>query len=171
MRIGIFADSHDHLTNIRRAVDEFNRLACDQVLFAGDLVSTIALPPLRKLTCPLAGCYGDNEGNKLGLQAGLGRIGTIREPPFVFAAEDGTRFGVAHMQRQLEELEQPFDVAVYAHTHKPRVFREASGRLCINPGETGGWSFGRPTVVVLETETMEACVVELPSPSAAREEP
>ena len=164
MRIGIFADSHDHLDNLRLAVDQFNRLCCEQVVFAGDFVSTIALPPLRKLACPLVACYGDNEGNKLGLQAGMGRIGTLREPPFMFAAADGTRFGVAHMKRQLAQLDDPLDVAVYAHTHKPRIFQD-DGVLCINPGETGGWSFGRPTVVLLQTESMQARVIELEAPA------
>ena len=32
MRIGIFADTHDHLDNIRHAVAEFNRLECDHVV-------------------------------------------------------------------------------------------------------------------------------------------
>lgn len=43
MHVGIFADSHDHLINIRLAVERFNRERCDYVLFAGDLVSTIAM--------------------------------------------------------------------------------------------------------------------------------
>ena len=65
MRIGVFADTHDHLDNIRRAVEYFNRAECEYVIFAGDFVSTIAVPPLRNLTCPLVGCFGDNEGNKV----------------------------------------------------------------------------------------------------------
>ena len=55
MRIGIFADSHDHLNYIRRAVELFNQRECELVVFAGDLVSTFAIPPLRKLNCPLVG--------------------------------------------------------------------------------------------------------------------
>lgn len=39
MRVGIFADVHDHLANLRRAVDLFNARHCQLVLFAGDLVS------------------------------------------------------------------------------------------------------------------------------------
>lgn len=40
MRIGIFADSHDHLANIRLAVQWFNQEHVDLVLFAGDLGAT-----------------------------------------------------------------------------------------------------------------------------------
>ena len=68
MLIGIFADTHDHLANIRLAVERFNAAKCELVLFAGDLVSTFAVPPLRRLNCPFVGCFGDNEGNKVDLK-------------------------------------------------------------------------------------------------------
>lgn len=161
MRVGIFADSHDHLDNIRRAVEVFNQEGCRFVLFAGDLVSTFALPPLRKLACPLVACYGDNEGNKVGLQAGLRRGDVLGEPPFGFRTPDGTRFLLAHMRRQLRGVDGEYDVSVFAHTHKPRIVREPQGRLQINPGETSGWTFGRPTVVIFETASREARIIDL----------
>ncbi|REJ65004.1 MAG: YfcE family phosphodiesterase [Planctomycetota bacterium] len=162
MRIGIFADSHDHLDNIRLAVDQFNRAECERVIFAGDLVSTIAVPPLRALCCPLIGCFGDNEGNKTGLRAGLRIVATLyEEPPVRFEAADGTRFVIAHMERQFCGADNAFDVGVYGHTHKPRIQRDECGRLFINPGETGGWSFGRPTIVILETDKLHVRVIEL----------
>ena len=161
MRFGIFADSHDHLDNIRRVVEIFNDAACDYVLFAGDLVSTFAVPPLRKLRCPLVGCFGDNEGNKPGLLAGMSIVGQIGEPPLGFRAPDGTRFVIAHMQRQLRGLAGEFDVAIFGHTHKPRIQRDERGRLWINPGETSGWTFDRPSVVLLKTPSMEVEVVDV----------
>lgn len=161
MRIGIFADAHDHLDNLRRAVECFNAAECEVVLFAGDLVSTFAVPPLRKLNCPLVACYGDNEGNKPGLQAGFSIVGTLGEPPFCYRAPDGTRFVLAHMERQLRDAEGEFDVAVVGHTHKPSIRSDGERRLYVNPGETSGWTFGRPTVVLLETQPLAARIVDL----------
>lgn len=161
MRIGIFADSHDHLDNLRRAVDVFNQSGCERVLFAGDLVSTFTVPPLRRLECPLIGCYGDNEGNKVGLAAGMSIIGPLGEPPFCYRAPDGTRFLIAHMRRQLEEPLGDFHAAVLGHTHKPSVRQDSLGRWWLNPGETSGWTFGRPTVILLETRGMQAEIVDL----------
>lgn len=162
MRVGIFADSHDHLDHIRLAVERFNDADCQCVLFAGDLVSTIAVPPLRRLRCPLVGCFGDNEGNKVGLLSGLSIVGTVfHEPPVRYRADDGTRFAIAHMKRQLNSVGDEFDIAVYGHTHRPRVFRDENGRLFINPGEASGWSFGRPTIALLDTETMNVDILEL----------
>jgi putative phosphoesterase len=161
MRIGVFADTHDHLANIRLAVERFNQEACQVVLFAGDLVSTFAVPPLRKLRCPLVGCFGDNEGNKVGLLAGFSLVGQIAEPPVRYRTDDGTRFVICHMQRQLRGLDDDWDIAIFGHTHKPRVRRDELGRLLLNPGETSGWTFGLPTILVLETCTREVRVVRL----------
>ena len=37
------------------------------------------------------------------------------------------------------DLNGEFDVVVYAHSHKPKITRDAKERLYINPGETSGW--------------------------------
>lgn len=165
MRVGIFADSHDHLDNLRLAVTHFNETGCELVLFAGDLVSTFAVPPLRRLRCPFIGCFGDNEGNKVGLLAGFSFVGQMDEPPVRFTASDGTRFVVCHMQRQLRGQPDDWDIAIFGHTHKPRIQTDDCGRLLINPGETSGWTFGRPTVVLLETTTRRTEVIDLTSAS------
>jgi putative phosphoesterase len=169
MRVGIFADTHDHLSNIRMAVERFNEEQVDLVLFAGDLVSTIAVPPLRKLDAPLVACFGDNEGNRVGLLAGFQLVGQLSDPPVRLTTDDGTRFVLAHMKRQLRGIDADYDIAVVAHTHKPRIERDVAGRLLINPGETGGWSFGRPTIVLLDTATRGTEVVELKSANGNRQ--
>jgi len=162
MKVGLFADSHDHLDHLRLAVQLFNDESCDLVIFAGDLVSTIAVPSLRALRCPLVGCFGDNEGNKVGLLSGLSIVAsTFAEPPVFYNAEDGTKFVITHMERQSRDVDQCYDVAVFGHTHKPRVRRSETGQLLINPGETGGWSFGRPTVAVLDTAMNDVDIVDL----------
>ena len=166
MRFGIFADTHDHLDNIRRCVQIFNEAQCECVLFAGDLVSTFAVPPLRKLNCKMIACFGDNEGNKIGLRAGFTIIGEIGEAPYRYTAEDGTRFVLVHMERQLRGFEEEFDVAVYGHTHKPSISQDERGRLFLNPGEASGWTFGRPTVILFDTSTRQAEIVELSAAAA-----
>jgi putative phosphoesterase len=168
MRLGLFADVHDHLDHLRVAVRVFNEARCETVLFAGDLVSTFAVPPLRKLNCPFVGCYGDNEGNKPGLQAGISLVGSLDEAPVRWTSPDGLRFVLVHMERQLRELPagEEFDVALCGHTHKPSVRRDDAGRLYINPGEVSGWTFGKPTVMLFDTRTRDVETVALNNASA-----
>jgi putative phosphoesterase len=161
MLIGMFADVHDHLAHLRLAVDRFNAEGVELVLFAGDFVSTIAVPPLRKLHAPMVACFGDNDGNKVGLQSGFRIIGRLGDAPVAHTTSDGTRFVIAHMKRQLRGFAHEFDVAVIGHSHKPRIEQDEQKRLLINPGETGGWTFGRPTVALFETATRDARIVDL----------
>ena len=161
MLVGLFADTHDHLDHIRQTVARFNEARCDLVLFAGDLVSTFAVPPLRRLNCPFVGCFGDNEGNKIGLMAGFSFVGQMSEPPVRFAAADGTRFIICHMQRQLRVQPDDWDIAVFGHTHKPKILTDERGRLLINPGETSGWTFNQPTIALLDTATRKVELVTL----------
>lgn len=162
MRIGIFADAHDHVDNIRRTVAEFNRLGCDLVIFAGDFASPIAVPPLRKLQCPLIACFGDSDGNKTGIRGGLRVVGEVWEPPFGVQAPDGTRILVTHVPETIRGQVGETDVVIFAHSHRAAIERDKSGRLLINPGETGGWTYRKPTIAVLETEPREARLIRLP---------
>jgi putative phosphoesterase len=163
MLLGIFADVHDHLNHLRLAIERFNAAACEAVLFAGDLVSTFSVPPLRQLRCPFVGCYGDNEGNKPGLQAGMSIIGRLEEAPVLWTSPDGLRFVLVHMERQLRLLppDAEFDVAVCGHTHRPSIRRDEAGRLYLNPGEVSGWTFHHPTVMLFDTRTRKATVLPL----------
>jgi putative phosphoesterase len=165
MRIGLFADAHDHLDYIRKAVAVFNDRGCELVLFAGDLVSSFAVPPLRELKCPVLACFGDNEGNRIGVAAGFKILGQIGEPPFGLKTPDGVRIVMTHMLRQLRGAEGEFDVCVFAHTHRAEISRDEWGRLYVNPGETSGWSFRKPSVAILETSPLSAEIVRLDDPA------
>ena len=156
MKIGIFADTHDHLDHIRWAVAEINAHHCELALFAGDLVSTFAIPPLRKLACPMLASFGDNEGNKVGVSGGMEILGQIGEPPFGVQVADGTRILVTHQWELVRDHLDGADVVVYAHTHRAKIGADEKGRLLINPGEVSGWSFGRPSIAILDTSTRSA---------------
>lgn len=163
MRLGIFADIHDHLDHCRAAVEEFNRRECELVVFAGDFVSTFVIPVLRGLNCPLVGCYGDNEGNKLGLTGGLRIVGTVGEPPLGFRTADGTRVLVTHQYELFRGDIDGADLIIFGHTHKPSITRDDTGRLFVNPGETSGWTYRKPSIAVVETAPMAAEIIALPA--------
>lgn len=164
MRVGVFADAHDHVDNVRRAVVVFNRLECKLVLFAGDFVSPLVIPPLRKLTCPLIACYGDNDGNRVGIAGGMRIVGTLGNPPFGVKLPDGRKVLLTHQLESLRGSVDGAEVVIWAHSHKPGIARDKEGRLLLNPGETAGWVFRKPTVAWFESESLEAEIVPLPEP-------
>lgn len=162
MRIGLLADTHDHVDNVRRAVAEFNRAGCDLVIHAGDFCSPIVVPPMRKLRCPVLACFGDNDGNKVGIEGGMRIIGPVGWPPFGLRTPEGLRVLVTHVPEHLRGYIDEADLILSAHSHKPRIERDAAGRLWVNPGEASGWTYRKPSIALIETEPLEARIVWLP---------
>lgn len=162
MKIGLFADAHDHVDNVRRAVARFNHEGCDLVLFAGDFCSPIVIPPLRKLNCRMIACLGDNDANPIAIEGGMRIIGDVGHAPFGIRLEDGTKILLTHELSDLQPNPGEFDVVVFAHTHRFSIKRDDRGRLHINPGETSGWTYRKPSIVILETSPLEARRIDLP---------
>lgn len=162
MKIGIMADIHDNVDNLRHAIGYFNAVSCDLILIAGDFVSPLVVPSLRKLTGKVFACLGDNDGNQRGIHGGMSIVGPVAVGPVGHQTRDGLRIVMAHQLNELRDNLGDCDVAVFAHTHRPSIVKDRHGRLFINPGEVGGWMFRRPTVVMLDSETREAELIDLP---------
>lgn len=162
MKIGIMADIHDNVDNLRHAIALFNAQQCRLILLAGDLVSPLVVPSMRKLTGRVVACFGDNDGNKRGIIGGMQIVGTLGYGPFCCQTADGLKILMAHQLNDLRDCIGEADVVVFAHTHRPSIVADKHGRLFINPGEVGGWMFRKPTVVILDSETRKAELVDLP---------
>ena len=137
------------------------------VIFAGDFVSPIVVPPLRKLKCPVLACFGDNDGNQIGLQGGMRIVGPVGYPPLGLRTADGVRILVAHISEQVRGMIADAQVVICAHTHKPGIHTDQHGVLFVNPGETSGWTYRKPTIGVLETEPLSARIIPLPEMAPA----
>ena len=163
MKVGILSDSHDHLTNLRRAVEVFNEGGVAYVLHAGDFVAPFVANELEKLRCPLLGVFGNNDGERLGLQNRFKGFGAEVKVQPAFVTLEGKRFVIVHENDLVEALAQSgqFDIVVYGHTHKAEIRQMDNGCLIVNPGEVCGWLTGKATVAVLDTATMEVQLVEL----------
>ena len=162
MKIGILADIHDNVDNLRHAITLLNSQHCRVVLIAGDFVSPLVVPSLRKLKGEVIACFGDNDGNQTGIAAGMRIVGTLGYAPFCYRTEDDTRILISHQLNEIRECIGEAQVIVFAHTHRSSVATDHAGRLFINPGEVGGWMFRKPSVAVLETKSMQAKIINLP---------
>ena len=161
MRLGLLADSHDHLEHLRRAVEAFQARGVTALVHAGDFVAPFAIPPLGRLGVPVYGVFGNNDGERLGLAARFAEIGgRLSERPLELELA-GRKILVLHEPFGLEGLAAAgtWSLVVYGHTH--RVDVRPGPTLVVNPGETCGWLTGRPTAAIVDLEAGQAEIVEL----------
>lgn len=159
MKLGLIADTHDNVPAVVKAVDVFNREAVDRVLHAGDYVSPFSLKPFTSLKCNFSGVWGNNDGDRLAVQNMAG--GKISGSPSVMDLK-GKRVLIGHYFETLDALVASgvYSLIVYGHTHRSEVRRE--GRtLVVNPGECGGWLYGKSTIAVCDLETLDAEIIVL----------
>lgn len=161
MKIGVIADSHDHLPPLRRAVAMLKRMKVDAVLHAGDYVAPFAARELTgpnlPASIPLHCIYGNNDGERAGLRQILPQLvdGPLR------LELGGKTIVMHHWIEQLNDADvQGADIVVTGHTHEV-VNEVRDGVLQLNPGECCGWLTDRCTIALLDTDAMEAQIVEV----------
>ncbi len=159
--IGILSDSHDNMTAVRLAVRLFNDAKCELVIHAGDFVAPFAALELHNLVCPVKAVFGNCDGEKKGLVAAFEGMGEITAAPLGFEYA-GRRFVVSHLEipAPVRRGVRTCDVLVVGHTHKAKLRRE-HGVLIVNPGEAGGWLYGKSTVALLNPKDLSVEVVTL----------
>jgi len=165
MIIGLISDTHDNLPMIERAVKRLNSEGVELVLHAGDYVAPFVIPRLKDLKAKVIGVFGNNDGDRELLKRRSIEHGNM-ELRGNFAEITVGNVKIALMHGTEDELlkalisSQCFDVLVHGHTHMAEVYRK--GRmLVVNPGEVCGYITGKSTVALLNTEKLEAKIVEI----------
>ena len=164
MIVGIIADTHDRLPLVDKAVKMLNEQNVDLVLHAGDYVAPFVIPHFKSLNAKLIGVFGNNDGEKRGLEAKFKEINAEIHDRFADVTVEGLRIALLHGSE--EELLQSLiyveghDIVVHGHTHEARVYHK--GRtLVIDPGEACGYLTKRSTIALLDSKTKEVEIVEL----------
>jgi putative phosphoesterase len=164
MIVGLLSDTHDHLPLIDEAIKKLNEMNSELVLHAGDYISPFVAAHFKQLKAPLIGVFGNNDGDRTLLKKKFTELGADIRGRFAFVLVDGLRIALVHgdeteLMRSLLELES-HDVLVCGHTHEPKVYRKG-GTLVINPGEACGYLSGKPTISILDTETLNVKTIQL----------
>ena len=154
MLIGILSDTHDHLDRIHQGIERLRSEGVELLIHAGDIVSPFAAKALRAWEGPLHVVYGNNDGERNGLQSVLPQI---CDGPLLVEC-DGRRISVDHYPpSERHRPLTPADVIVFGHTHQ-FVNEMRNGILHVNPGESCGWVTGKSTVATLSTDNL-ACEI------------
>jgi putative phosphoesterase len=161
MIVGLISDSHENMPLIRKAVEYLNKNKVDIVLHAGDIISPITAKEFEKLNSKMIAVFGNNDGEKKMWRERIQNIGEIHDTPFELTIE-GKKILLTHSPENLKALAESnkYDIIVYGHTHKPdnRMVRKT---LVVNPGELGGWLYGKSTVALLRIPELKAEILEL----------
>ncbi len=159
--IGILSDSHDNLFKIREAVEVFRSRKCRLILHAGDIVAPFAIKELAAAGCPVKAVFGNVDGEKEGLKAAIQPFGDIARAPRTIEWE-GSRIFLTHVPTRIDEnlAAQSYDLLIYGHTHRAEIRRQGKSTV-MNPGECGGWLYGKATVGIYDPATGEAEIVDL----------
>ncbi|MCP4040819.1 MAG: metallophosphoesterase [Gammaproteobacteria bacterium] len=161
MKIGIISDSHDHMDNIRKAVEIFRQRGVPLVIHAGDFVNPASIKLFKGLN--LVGIFGNNDGDRFRLMKAFQSIKGDLKGDFCELERDGLRFAVYHgTESQLQDaLAQcgKYDVVITGHTHKLES-TTVGDTVVINPGTAHGFG-GKATVAIFDTDKKEPEFVEL----------
>lgn len=161
MKLGVLADSHDHLDHLRRAVEAVVARGATALVHAGDFVAPFTIPVLGRPGLPVYGVFGNNDGERVGLKARFAEIGgELHERPHEFVL-GRHRVLVLHEPFGLEGLAAAgtWSLVVYGHTHQ--VDHRPGATPILNPGEVCGWLTGRPTAAVADLEDGSVEILDL----------
>jgi len=152
-----------------KAVSIINEKNVDAVIHCGDYVSPFVKLWFNKLNDSIKkqfyGVFGNNDGEILYLTQNLGQICDFAKNGHELLIElGGKRIFASHMPKQetIDALVNSgkFDIILSGHTHNI-VNRKENGVLIINPGELCGYLTNKPTFAIINTETMDAEIIEI----------
>ncbi len=163
MKIAVFSDSHDHVWNMRRAVDAANKAGAETAIHCGDIISPFVLEELDGFGGQVHLVWGNNAGDQgLMMERCLERRGRIRHHGWFGSLEvEGRTLAWLHDPRAAKAMvpSDRFDMVCFGHTH--RWFLERRGRtLLLNPGEILGKK-GTASWAMVDLATMEVTRMEL----------
>ncbi len=161
MKIAVMADSHDNLANLERAIARANEEQCAHLLHLGDIVAPFTAQRLREFKGLVRAVFGNNDGEKLGLQRAFTTFGgTIENPPLKLELA-GRKIAMMHDPFLIEEVAKSheMDYIFYGHLHKARL--QHYGRTTtLNPGDLSGW-MAEPTFYIVDLAANECQKIKI----------
>lgn len=163
MRIGVFSDVHDNLSNLERALRLFARRGLTTLIFCGDFCSPIPARRIAAYDGQVHCVFGNGDGDRLAIH----RHAATEAPNLNVHGEyaeleiEGRRLAITHYPLYARAMARTgdYDAVFSGHTHESTVERFANC-LWLNPGEVMGWK-GTPTCALYDAATNAAEVVSI----------
>ena len=157
MLIAILSDSHDHITNMRRAVDAANKAQAQVLIHCGDLISPFMLIRLEQFHGPVHLIYGNNVGDQHLISSRCQGTNNIQHHGITGKIIiDSMHIGFNHYPDLARAMAEggKFDIVCCGHNHICSM-DEIGDCLLVNPGDLLGKD-DPPGFLLLDTKTREA---------------
>jgi uncharacterized protein len=149
LQLAVISDSHDHLENLGRVLDDVRGQGAEAVIHCGDYCAPFILHELESLGIPVHGVFGNVDGDRhLMTRIALTELEHVTLHGDTAELElGGLRIAANHFPSLAEGLAHTgrFDLVVHGHTHEADL-RTVGECVPLNPGEimgrlgTVGWA-------------------------------
>jgi len=158
MIIGVVGDTHNHISNVEKIIDIFNKSKVDCVFHTGDITQARTLKKFSRLECPLHVVYGNNDLLEQGLKETAEELNFFLEEPPLKIKKAGKQIVMFHEPDQIEEFllaETEVDLILHGHTHRYRdeIFK---GIRIFNPGECAGSIKGSNAIGMIDLTDLKS---------------
>lgn len=167
MLVAVMSDTHDHKTNILKAVSIMNKRGVEALIHCGDFIAPFVKRWFDNLNDQIKknfyGTFGNNDGELLFLEKNLGQICELQNE--LVLEFGGKRIHASHSPKSetIEALAKSgeFDIILSGHTHEIINQKKENGVLILNPGECCGYLSGTASFAIIDTNSMEAEIIKL----------
>jgi putative phosphoesterase len=163
MIAAIMSDSHDHIWNVRKALDILRSHKVSLIIHCGDLVAPFTLRELAKFNGPVHWVLGNNDGDPYMLMkiclselenmkphGHIGRL-DLEGVTIAFTHHEEVGYALAHTGEH--------DLVCCGHTHMHRQQR-INTTILLNPGDVMGKD-GAGTFCLFDARSREIKLVKL----------
>ena len=155
MKIGILADTHDHLPYVKKAIEIFVAHKVEKIVHCGDIVAPFinrSLTALKDTNIEMIGVFGNNDGERDHMNHLLGDVMEVKGD-FIEVCWNEKKIAVYHgtILPILDSLilSQKYDLVCSGHTHDVLI-EKTKNTLSVNPGEACGYLTGKPTCAIID---------------------
>ncbi len=164
MKIGIFSDIHDSLSNLSAVLARLQD--CDELICCGDLCSPFVARKIGEATAvPVHIVFGNNDGDRYRIREVSRSFQHLQfYGEYVELERDGCLISVNHFDNIGRAIAKApgYDLVCFGHNHTAELTRKASNDgWVLNPGEVLGALSGTVSFAVYDTVGRQPEIIRL----------
>ncbi|MFC1753929.1 YfcE family phosphodiesterase [Thermoproteota archaeon] len=136
MKVGIISDTHDNITNTKKAIAKLKELKVEALIHCGDLASGFMVNILDEIGVPIYFTFGNAEGVVTQILRKAEGTQIIFNDYLGEIELGGKKIAFTHYPEFGEALActKKYDLVCHGHTHLKKE-KIIEGALVVNPGE------------------------------------